>query len=153
MKTDNKSYRSQSLVCFVTLSLLCLTGYSQESSGKLLTGPGVAILNIDTDRSIGKIDLGVYGQFLEHINHSVVDGLFAEQVQGCGFEGKDFETFWKPFGDNGSATPVAVTFKNGEKSLQLKAQNGSAGISQGRFYFEGGNNYSGSVWIRMLKVP
>jgi len=147
MKTYNKYYRSPGIACYVTLSLLCLTGYSQESSGRLLTGPGVAILNIDTDRPVGKIDLGVYGQFLEHINHSVVDGLFAEQVQGCGFEGNDFETFWKPFGKNGSATPVAVTFKNREKSLQLKAQNGSAGISQGRFYFQGGNNYSGSVWI------
>jgi alpha-N-arabinofuranosidase len=147
MKTDNKSYRFPGIVCYVTLSLLCLTGYPQESSGRLLAGPGVAILNIDTDRPVGKIDSGVYGQFLEHINHSVVDGLFAEQVQGCGFEGKDFETYWKPFGANGSATPVEVTFKNGEKSLQLKAQKGLAGISQGRFYFQGGNNYSGSVWI------
>ena len=151
MKTDNKSYRLPGIVCYVTLSLLCLSGYSQESSGRLLTGPGVAILNIDTDRPVGKIDSGVYGQFLEHINHSVVDGLYAEQVQGCGFEGNDFETYWKPFGVKGSATPVAVTFKNGGKSLQLKAQNGFAGISQDRFYFRGGNNYSGSLWISNLE--
>ena len=33
-----------------------------------------------------------------------MEGLFAEQVQGRGFEGKDFETYWKPFAENGSAT-------------------------------------------------
>ena len=32
------------------------------------------------------IDKQIYGHFLEHINHSVEDGLFAEQIQGCGFE-------------------------------------------------------------------
>ena len=41
--------------------------------------PGVAILQIDTDRRLGTIDRRIYGQFLEEINHSVVDGLFAEQ--------------------------------------------------------------------------
>src|SRR6186997_1222332 len=37
--------------------------------------PGVAILAVDTDRPMGAIDKNIYGQFLEHINHSVVDGL------------------------------------------------------------------------------
>jgi hypothetical protein len=37
----------------------------------------------------------IYGHFLEHINHSVVDGLFAEQIRGCGFEGEDFKTYWQ----------------------------------------------------------
>ena len=48
---------------------------------------GVAILAVDTDRPMGTIDKNIYGHFLEHINHSVVDGLFAEQVRGQGFEG------------------------------------------------------------------
>ena len=43
---------------------------------------GVAVLLIDTDRVMGTIDEDIYGHFLEHINHSVVDGLFAEQIQG-----------------------------------------------------------------------
>ena len=32
---------------------------------------GVAILQVDTDRRLGTIDQKIYGQFLEHINHSV----------------------------------------------------------------------------------
>ena len=49
-------------------------------------GPRVAVLPVDTDRVSTPIDRRIYGQFLEHINHSVEDGLFAEQIQGCGFE-------------------------------------------------------------------
>ncbi|NSW94001.1 MAG: carbohydrate binding domain-containing protein [Bacteroidales bacterium] len=119
--------------------------YSQ-GQGTLLTGSGVTILNIDADRPIGKISEGIYGQFLEHINHSVVDGLFAEQVQGCGFEGKDFETYWKPYGEKGSATVVSVKFKNGSNSLQIKAEKGYAGVRQNRVYLQAGQTYDGSLW-------
>jgi alpha-N-arabinofuranosidase len=56
--------------------------------------PRVAILLVDTDRVIGTINERIYGHFLEEINHSAVDGLYAEQIRGCGFEGKDFETYW-----------------------------------------------------------
>ena len=63
--------------------------------------PGVAVLQVDLDRRMGSIDRHIYGQFLEHINHSVVDGLFAEQVRGAGFEGKDFDDYWTPFGRTG----------------------------------------------------
>lgn len=58
--------------------------------------PGVAVLLVDTDRNSAPIDRRIYGQFLEHINHSVEDGLFAEQIRGAGFEGDDFKTYWKP---------------------------------------------------------
>src|SRR5215469_5873678 len=89
------------------------------------TNASVAVLYIDTDRVIGKVEDKVYGQFLEHINHSVEE-LFAEQIQGRGFEGKDFETYWKPFGDHGAASIADVRFENGEKSLRLQATNGVA---------------------------
>ena len=62
------------------------------------TAAGVAILQVDTDRRLGTIDRNIYGQFLEEINHSAVDGLFAEQIRGAGFEGTDFATYWTPFG-------------------------------------------------------
>lgn len=150
MKTIKPSLRHQFVVQFILLAFLCLAAYPQQS-GTLLTGSGVAILNIDADRPVGKISEGIYGQFLEHINHSVVDGLYAEQVQGCGFEGKDFETYWKPFGDPGSATVVATNFKNGEKSLQLKALKGSSGVREGRFYLQAGYIYNGSVWINNIE--
>ncbi len=110
--------------------------------------PGVVILLIDTDRAIGKVEEAIYGQFLEHINHSVVDGLFAEQIQGRGFEGKDFETYWEPFGDNGSASIAVGKFKNGEKSLRLQVDKGSAGVRQGRAYLQQGREYNGSVWLK-----
>ena len=110
--------------------------------------PGVAILLVDTDRVMGKVEEAIYGQFLEHINHSVVDGLYAEQIQGQGFEGKDFETYWKPFGTNGSARLVDVPFKNGMKSMRIEAENGTAGIRQGRLYLQAGCEYNGSVWLK-----
>src|SRR5450631_965235 len=64
-------------------------------------GPRVALLLVDTDRVATPIDRQIYGHFLEHINHSVVDGLFAEQIRGGGFEGDDFKTYWQSFSDRG----------------------------------------------------
>lgn len=135
-----------SIILFLHVNNTC----SQAVQGSGSDGSGVAVLLVDTDLPAGRINSGVYGQFLEHINHSVVDGLFAEQMQGGGFEGKDFETYWKPFNKNGSVTLVDEPFKNGEKSIKLEATRGSAGIRQGRFYFEEGRTYNGSVWARTV---
>jgi alpha-L-arabinofuranosidase len=146
MKNLKRSSGYLFIVGLVSLFCLSFSAYSQQVASAQ-TGSGVAILNIDADRPVSEISVGVYGQFLEHINHSVVDGLFAEQVQGRGFEGKDFETYWKPFGEAGGATVVTSDFKNGEKSLQFKLSKGSAGISQGRFYIAEGFTYSGSAWV------
>jgi alpha-L-arabinofuranosidase len=109
---------------------------------------GVAVLLVDTDRVAGTIDERLYGQFLEEINHSVVDGLYAEQVRGQGFEGKDFTDYWTPFGEDGEATLVATTFERGEHSVRLSARIGAAGIRQGRLYVEAGQPYDGSLWLR-----
>ena len=100
--------------------------------------PGVAVLLVDTDRVIAPIDKRIYGHFLEHINHSVEDGLFAEQIQGCGFEGEDFETYWKPFSDRGSVELADVEFQNGKKSVRLHVEGGRAGIRQGRIFVDAG---------------
>jgi alpha-L-arabinofuranosidase len=106
------------------------------------------VLAVDTDRVIGAIDERIYGHFLEHINHSVEDGLFAEQIQGCGFEGKDFETYWKPFSEGGSVEVADVEFKNGKKSVRLRAEGGRAGIRQGRVFVDAGQKYDGSLWVQ-----
>ncbi len=105
----------------------------RETSKRAATadGPGVAILLVDTDRAIAPIDKRIYGHFLEHINHSVEDGLFAEQIQGCGFEGEDFATYWKPFSERGRVELAEVPFENGTKSVRLRAEGGRAGIRQG----------------------
>src|SRR5512139_3758406 len=110
--------------------------------------PGVAILLVDTDRAIAPIDRRIYGHFLEHINHSVEDGLFAEQIQGCGFEGEDLATYWKPFSDRGRLELAAVDFKNGKRSVRLRAEGGRAGIRQGRIFVDAGCEYDGSIWIK-----
>jgi hypothetical protein len=82
--------------------------------------PGVAILLVDTDRVIAPIDRRIYGHFLEHINHSVEDGLFAEQIRGRGFEGEGFATYWKPFSDRGRVELAEVDFRNGNKCVRLQ---------------------------------
>jgi alpha-N-arabinofuranosidase len=110
--------------------------------------PSVAVLPVDVNRGIASIDQRIYGHFLEHINHSVVDGLFAEQIRGCGFEGEDFKTYWKAFSDRGTVEIAEVEFQNGKKSARLRADGGKAGIRQNRLYVIGGHQYDGSLWVR-----
>ncbi|MBI5085791.1 MAG: alpha-N-arabinofuranosidase [Acidobacteria bacterium] len=108
----------------------------------------VAVLLVDTDRVSTPIDERIYGQFLEHINHSVEDGLFAEQIRGAGFEGTDFKTYWTPFAEGGAVEIADVEFSNGEKSVRLRADGGRAGIRQGRIFVESGRSYDGWAWLR-----
>ena len=111
-------------------------------------GPRVGVLLVDTDRVKAPIDARIYGHFLEHINHSVVDGLFAEQIRGAGFEGDDFKTYWEPFSDRGSVECVDVQFQNGTRSVRLHVEGGRAGIRQGRVFIDSGRAYDGSIWIK-----
>jgi alpha-N-arabinofuranosidase len=138
----------KSILTCVFCTVISITFYTKSNCQSIAGKPGVAVLLVDTDLPLGKINVGIYGQFLEHINHSVVDGLFAEQMQGGGFEGKDFETYWKPFSKNGSVDVVNEKFKNGEKSARLQVNKGNAGIRENRFYLEAGKTYNGSVWAR-----
>src|SRR5436305_11669136 len=109
--------------------------------------PGVAVMLVDTDRVAGQIDQRIYGQFLEEINHSAVDGLYAEQIRGQGFEGKDYGDYWKPFGQNGKVELAEVKFEQGEKSVRLSVEAGGvAGIRQDRISLKEKQTYDGSVW-------
>ena len=110
---------------------------------------GIAILQVDTDRRLGTIDRKIYGQFLEHINHSVVDGLFAEQIRGAGFEGRDFETYWTPFGSPDAVRVVEAQFEHGTKSVRIAAAGQLSGITQRRVFLESGRTYDGSVWLKV----
>src|ERR1043165_8889236 len=77
----------------------------------------VTVLLVDMDRVSTPIDKRVYGQFLEHINHSVEDGLFAEQIRGAGFEGPDFQTYWTPLAERGA---VEIQDKSEEHTADLQ---------------------------------
>ncbi|OFY61141.1 MAG: alpha-N-arabinofuranosidase [Bacteroidetes bacterium RBG_13_42_15] len=149
MKETGMPLRNPEALCVILLILVCNASQPQES-GSVLTGSGVSVLLVDTDMPVGKISEGIYGQFLEHINHSVVDGLYAEQVQGMGFEGEDFETYWKPYGENGSVTVVNTNINSGEKSIQLKIQKASAGIRQNRIFLRAGYIYNGFIWVNII---
>jgi alpha-L-arabinofuranosidase len=146
MKRSGKHRRVLLLTSVAALTWLgaARCSYAQSAAEQ----PGVAVLLVDTDRVMGKVEEGIYGQFLEHINHSVVDGLYAEQIQGQGFEGTDFTAYWKAFGTNGSAQVVGTQFQKGNKSVRLEAENGTAGIQQGRLYVQAGREYRGSVWLQ-----
>ena len=114
-----------------------------------VTGNGrVAVLLVDTERVTASIDERIYGQFLEHINHSVEDGLFAEQIRGTGFEGEDFKNYWETFSDRGRIEIANVDFQNGTKCVRLHVDGGRAAIRQGRLFVDAGIEYDGSLWVK-----
>src|SRR6478609_10513127 len=121
-------FRFATILVFIALiSLQLLVSCSQTASANKeiqTDSSGVAVLLVDTDHPLSTIDKNIYGHFLEHINHSVEDGLYAEQVQGQGFEGKDFETYWKPFEKNGNVELIDINFKKGLKSIRLSSKDG-----------------------------
>src|SRR5947209_11606095 len=119
-------------------------GLEQSAAGE----PQVAVLLVDTDRLSAPISDRIYGQFLEHINHSVEDGLFAEQIRGAGFEGEDFKTYWSPFADHGEVELAEVPFHNGSRCVRLHVSGGHTGIRQGRVFLEQGVTYDGWVWMK-----
>jgi alpha-L-arabinofuranosidase len=135
------------LLALVLLSLAWLQPLRHQASAQIASG--VAILQVDTDCRSGTIDPKIYGQFLEHINHSVVDGLFAEQIRGGGFEGRDFETYWTPFGSPDAVRIVEARFEHGTKSLRFTAGHQPSGIRQGRVFLECGRSHAGSVWVKI----
>lgn len=110
--------------------------------------PRIAVLVVDMDRASIPIDKRIYGQFLEHINHSVEDGLFAEQIRGAGFEGPDFQTYWEATARQGQVEIAEIDFQNGKKSVRLRADGGEAGIRQGRIFLDANTRYDGSLWIK-----
>lgn len=140
------------LILLIGLSMFWIYSCSEKADAESNTGdPGISVLLVDTDRIMADVDVNIYGQFLEHINHSVVDGLFAEQIRGRGFEAEDFNNYWNTLTEDngeGSAEVITGNFKNGEKCVRLEVHSGTIGIKQGRVYVEKGYNYDGSVWLK-----
>jgi alpha-N-arabinofuranosidase len=141
-------FKTRMVTVMVSLLLLFLTSCSSDNKANEKSQSersGVAVLLVDADHALSTIDKNIYGHFLEHINHSVEDGLYAEQVQGQGFEGKDWETYWKP---SGKAELINTPFEKGLKSVRLTPANGTAAIRQQRIYIQKGVGYNGSVWVK-----
>jgi alpha-L-arabinofuranosidase len=124
------------------------SGREAQKGARPAGTPGVAVLLVDTDRVVASVDERIYGHFLEHINHSVEDGLFAEQIRGCGFEGEDFVTYWEPFTEHGSVELAEGDVRNGKKTVRIRPQGGVAGIRQARIFLDTGREYDGSAWIK-----
>ena len=143
---NRRKFLAGSIATAIPLSVMSRAGVSEALGAE--DQPGVAILLVDTDRVMGSIDERIYGQFLEHINHSVEDGLFAEQIRGAGFEGEDFKTYWEPFSERGRVELAEMEFQNGKKSVRLAPDGGHAGIRQGRIFVEPGRQYDGSLWLK-----
>ena len=65
-------------VAFVWIQFLTSCSFQSPSNNSVQAdSSGVAVLLVDTDHPLSTIDEDVYGHFLEHINHSVEDGLYA----------------------------------------------------------------------------
>jgi alpha-N-arabinofuranosidase len=87
-----RKFLKNSMAATASLPLSGVSSLSFSTAVQAGGEPKVAVLVVDTDRVTIPIDQRIYEQFLEHIDHSVEDGLFGEQIRGSGFEGEDFKT-------------------------------------------------------------
>jgi alpha-N-arabinofuranosidase len=145
---DRRIFLKNSIATTASFSLSAAASPSLLSAAHGESEPKIAVLLVDTDRTTTAIDERIYGQFLEHINHSVEDGLFAEQVRGAGFEGDDFKSYWEASAERGNVDIANVNFQNGSKSVRLKVDGGRAAIRQGRVFLDSGVKYEGSLWLK-----
>jgi len=145
---NRRSFLVSSLAATAASPLSAISSPLLSSLVPTSHGSKVAVLLVDTDRVTVPIDERIYGQFLEHINHSVEDGLFAEQIRGAGFEGTDFGTYWEMSSDRGRVEVADLDFQNGKKSVRLHVDGGHASVRQGRLFLDTGIRYDGSLWTK-----
>jgi alpha-L-arabinofuranosidase len=145
---NRRDFLKESMAASAAFHLKGVSGISPSICADRSGEPTVTVLLVDTDRIATPIDQRIYGEFLEHINHSVEDGLFAEQIRGAGFEGDDFKAYWEPSAERGKVGVADVEFRNGKKSVRLLADGGHATIRQGRLFLDAGVKYDGSLWLK-----
>jgi alpha-N-arabinofuranosidase len=145
---NRRNFLKESMVASAAVHLYGVSGTFASNAVEPAGEPGVMALLVDTDRVTTLIDQRIYGQFLEHINHSVEDGLFAEQIRGAGFEGDDFQTYWQSFAEHGEVGIANVDFQRGSKSVRLRVASGHATIRQERIFLDAGVKYDGSLWLK-----
>src|SRR5208283_1422803 len=142
---NRRNFLKESMVASAALHLYGVSDAFASNAVEPAGEPGVMALLVDTDRVTTSIDQRIYGQFLEHINHSVEDGLFAEQIRGAGFEGDDFQTYWESLAEGGEVGIANVDFQRGTKSVRLRVESGHATIRQERIFLDAGVKYDGSL--------
>src|SRR5215471_12810916 len=143
---NRRNFLLTSMAATAAVPLSVVSNPFLTSVGAAAGEPRLTVLLVDMDIVTTPIDERIYGQFLEHINHSVEDGLFAEQIRGAGFEGEDFKIYWESFSIGGGVEIANVNFQNGKKSVRLHVENGRAGIRQGRLFLDSEVKYDGSLW-------
>ncbi len=144
MTMNRRDFIAYSVALSAAGPLAALPANAEDRTSEVMD----TILVVDTDRVTTPIDQRIYGQFLEHINHSVEDGLFAEQIRGAGFEGDDYKTYWEPVAERGQVELVDTAFRNGSKSVRLTVNGGHSGLRQRRIFVEAGVKYDGSLWAK-----
>ncbi len=114
-------------------------------------------LTIDPDRLENRIEVGIYGQFLEHIFNSVHGGLWGDMLlngslqpaagpRAAGFSAPDY---WQCFGAAEFANDVRDAFSEAT-ALGIRRQQplGEAGLRQRPKSLRRGERYRGSVYLK-----
>lgn len=116
--------------CFLFFYLMyCSCSYAQNS----------VELSVNPDKILNRVDEKVYGQFLEHIYHSVSNGIWGENVWNRSFEDWTTEGKWIVY-SNGNLKAEAIhsaadfnlgSGKNYEVSIDIKRTEGNGAVLLG----------------------
>lgn len=149
------------------LTTIILTGCF-FSSGHLIHGQNQTLsIVVNPDKTTGKIDVGIYGQFLEHLYHSVNGGIWGDVVWNRSFEEmpprprqRDGEApedqaraalsiprHWIVTGKSQISSDTANPL-NSRQSVKIIAPAAGSGISQDNFCVRREDALRGSVWLR-----
>lgn len=141
--------------CFLSIVLL-LDGQTQTIS-----------LVVNPDKTVGKIDVGLYSQFLEHLYHSVNGGIWGDVVWNRSFEEmpprprqRDGEApedqvrlalsiprHWIVSGNTEVSVDTSMPL-NSRQSLRIVTGTAGGGITQDNFCIRKGDVLRGSLWMR-----
>jgi alpha-L-arabinofuranosidase len=120
--------RRTSLMCFCSLFIsLAASGQSEPMT-----------YHVDTTRSIGEIDVNIYGQFLEHIFNSVHGGLWGDMILNPSMERDPATATWLikngELQNLGSAKNTPLPFGDGqwtdyEMTLDAKVSGGNQSLN------------------------
>jgi alpha-N-arabinofuranosidase len=130
-------------------------------SAPLAWAQGVSLV-LEPDQAVNRVDEMVYGQFLEHIFHSVNGGLWGEMVWNRSFEewpGRRLKDapkahpsagaarHWKFYGE-GHGFRATDHPLNSAAAQAIVSKGPEAGVAQAHFCIRKGETYRGVLWAR-----